>query len=97
MIAVGHVLGSVPCRLVGVRRLKEWYWYQTHLPRSALQEQLLDQYRGRWEIESDNKLDKSNLRRDEVFARSGLGGGLVHAAMVRATVVCLIAHHHRLR
>jgi len=99
-VVLGRGPGAVRCRLVGVRGpdSKGWCWYLTNLPRTVTPAQILDLYRVRWEIESDNKLDKSCLRLDEIKARSGAAvRALVHAAMVSATLVCLVAHHHRLR
>ncbi len=85
-------------RLVGVSGPKGWCWYLTSLPTAVKPTQVLDLYRVRWEIEADNKLDKSCLRLDEVKAHTGAAvRGLIHAAMVSAMLVCLIAHRHRLR
>lgn len=97
-VTVGPGKGAVHCRLVGVPGPKGWCWYLTNLDRTATPEQLLDLYRVRWEIESDNKLDKSCLSLDRINARSGATvRALVHAAMISATLVCLLAHLHRLR
>lgn len=96
-VTVGSGRNSLACRLVGVLGPKGWCWYLTNLDRSATPQQILDLYRVRWEIEANNKLDKSCLRLDEISARTGHGvRALVHAALVSATLVCLIAHKHRL-
>jgi len=59
---------------------------------------VLDLYRVRWEIEQDNKLDKSCQQLDEVGARTGPAvRGLVHASIVASILICLVAHKHRLR
>ena len=97
-VIVGRGVDAVRCRLVGVTGPKGWCWYLTNLVRTAKPAHILDLYRVRWEIESDNKLDKSCFRLDEIAARSGPAiRAMVHAAMVSATLLCLVAHHHRLR
>jgi len=51
----------------------------------------------RWEIESDNKLNKSMLHLDEVGARTGAAvRAMVHASIVSSIIACLLTHHHRL-
>jgi len=51
----------------------------------------------RWEIERDNKLDRSCLRLDEIGARTGpTVRALLHASLVASVMVCLLAHQHRL-
>lgn len=88
---------ALTSRLVGVNGPKGWCWYLTSLPRTVKPTQVLDLYRVRWEIEADNKLDKSCLRLDEVRAYSGPAvRAMIHAAMVSAMLVCLVAHRHRL-
>ncbi len=96
-VQVGSGKQALNCRLVGVRGPKGWCWYLTNLDRTASPQQVYDLYRIRWEIEANNKLDKSCLRLDEITARTGHSvRALVHAALVSATLVCLIAHKHRL-
>lgn len=96
-VTVGTGKRSVNCRLVGLRGARGWCWYLTNLARTATPQQVFDLYRVRWEIEANNKLDKSCLRLDEITARTPHSvRALVHAAMVSATLVCLIAHKHRL-
>ena len=52
----------------------------------------------RWEIESDNKLDKSCLQLDQIGARTGCAvRALVDASRVGSIIVGLLAHHHRRR
>ena len=98
-VTFGRGKGAVSCRLVGVRGPKgRWYWYLTNLPRDVKPAQVLDLYRVRWEIEQDNKLDKSCQQLDEVGARTGPAvRGLVHASIVASVLICLVAHKHRLR
>ena len=98
-VTLGTGPEAVQCRLVGVRGPESrWYWYLTNLPRDVSPAQVLDLYRVRWEIEQDNRLDKSCHNLDEIGARTGPAvRALVHASIVASILVCLVAHHHRLR
>jgi hypothetical protein len=91
---------TVSCRLVGipVPDMDGGYcFYLTNLPRAVGPRQIADLYRVRWEIESDNKLDKSGSRLDEIGAQSGPAvRALVHASIVSSMLACLLAHHHRI-
>lgn len=89
----------VECRLVGVPTPENFYrFYLTNLPQNVAPRTVADLYRVRWEIELDNKLDKSCLRLDEIGAQTGPAArALVHASIVGSMIVCLLAHHHRLR
>lgn len=86
------------CRLVGVPTPEGTYrFYLTSLPKSVGPRQVADLYRVRWEIESDNKLNKSMLHLDEIGARTGAAvRAMVDASMVSSIMACLLAHHHRL-
>lgn len=87
-----------PARLVGVPTPKGYCFFLTNLEVSVAPRSVADLYRIRWEIELDNKLDKSCCRLDEMVARTGPATrALVHASMVASMIVCLLAHHHRLR
>lgn len=89
--------GSVACRLVGVEGPKGYCWYLTNLPRDVLPDEVRKLYAVRWEIELDNKLDKSCQRLDEIGARNPhTVRALVHAAITGSIIVCLLTHHHRL-
>lgn len=86
------------CRMVGVPTPEGKYrFYLTSLPPSVGPRQVADLYRVRWEIESDNKLNKSMLHLDEIGARTGAAvRAMVHASMVSSVIACILAHHHRL-
>jgi hypothetical protein len=86
------------CRMVGVPTPEGAYrFYLTSLPPSVGPRQVADLYRVRWEIESDNKLNKSMLHLDEIGARTGAAvRAMVHASMVSSIIACILAHHHRL-
>jgi hypothetical protein len=97
-VSFGHGVGEVHCRLVGVPAPDKGYrFYLTNLPPTVGPHQVSDLYRVRWEIESDNKLDKSCSQLDEILAQKGESvRALVHASIVSSTIACLIAHRHRL-
>lgn len=88
---------DIHCRLVAVDTPKGYCFYLTNLPRDVGPKQVADLYRVRWEIESDNKLDKSCHKLNEIGARKGPAvRALVHASMIASMIICLLAHHHRL-
>jgi hypothetical protein len=86
------------CRMVGVPTPDGTYrFYLTNLPPAVGPLQIADLYRVRWEIESDNKLDKSCSRLDQIAARTGPSvRAMVHASMVSSIIACVLAHHVRL-
>ena len=70
----------------------------TSLPREVACQQVSDLYRVRWEIEADNKLDKSCSQMDFVDCKNVHAlHALIHASLVSSMMACLIAHHHRLK
>lgn len=97
-VAFGKAGKAASCRLVGVPTPKGAYrFYLTSLPPSVGPRQVSDLYRVRWEIESDNKLNKSMLHLDEIGARTGAAvRAMVDASMVSSIIACLLVHHHRL-
>jgi hypothetical protein len=96
-VRVGRGSRQVRCRLVGVPTEKGYCFFLSSLPPRIAARSVADLYRVRWEIESDNKLDKSCLRLDEIGARTGPAvRALLHASMVASVMVCLLAHQHRL-
>jgi hypothetical protein len=100
VIDVDVALGPtrIPARLVGVKTDKGYCFFLTNLEPSVAPRSVADIYRVRWEIELDNKLDKSCSRLDEVAARTAPAvRALVHASMVASMIACLLAHHHRRR
>lgn len=90
---------QVECRLVGIPTPENFYrFYLTNLRQNVAPRTVADLYRVRWEIELDNKLDKSCLHLDEIGAETGPAvRALVHASIVGSMIVCLLAHHHRVR
>ena len=87
---------AIPMRLCGVFvEKKGYFFYLTNLPRSLGPRQVADLYRVRWEIELNNKLDKSSHRLDEIDARSPSAvNALVHATIVSSILVSLIVHRY---
>lgn len=97
-VTVGAGTAAVRCRMVAVEHNGTYRFYLTNLPRAVRPAQIVDLYRVRWEIESDNKLDKSCLHLDRITARTGASvRALVHASMVGSILVNVLAHHHRRR
>lgn len=97
-VTFGVGKAGVACRMVGVPTPEgDYRFYLTNLPRTVGPCQIADLYRVRWEIESDNKLDKSCNHLDEIAARTGPSvRAMVHASMVSSIIACMLAHVHRL-
>jgi hypothetical protein len=97
-VTFGRGASSVMCRMVGVPTPDGAYrFYLTNLPPAVGPLQIADLYRVRWEIESDNKLDKSCSHLDNIAARTGPSvRAMVHASIVSSIIACLLAHHVRL-
>ncbi|HRC58919.1 MAG TPA: IS4 family transposase [Kofleriaceae bacterium] len=97
-VELGAGNGAVCCRLVGVPMPAGSYrFFLTNLPPTVGPHQISDLYRVRWEIESDNKLDKSCFHLDSITAQTPHAvRALVHASMVGSMIANLIAHRHRM-
>lgn len=89
---------AISMRLVGVLIPKRgYYFYLTNLPRSIGARQVADLYRVRWEIELNNKLDKSSHRLNEIDARKPAAvHALIHATMISSMLVGIIVHRYNL-
>lgn len=98
-VTFGKGAALTMCRMVGVPTPDGTYrFYLTNLPAAVGPLQIADLYRVRWEIESDNKLDKSCSHLDQTAARTGPSvRAMVHASMVSSIIACVLAHHVRLR
>ena len=89
---------GIAARLVGVPTPKGYCFFLTNLEPAIAPRTVADLYRVRWEIELDNKVDKSCCRLDEVTARTGTAvRAMVHASIVASMLASLLAHRHRLR
>ncbi len=96
-VRLGSGEHQISSRMVGVPTPKGYLFYLTNTSRHDLGPQAVANiYRVRWEIESDNKLDKSGFRLDEVNAQTGPAvRALVDASIVSSILICLIVHRHR--
>lgn len=87
---------NLSLRLVGVHvPLKGYRFYLTNVARDRGPHQIADIYRVRWEIESNNKLDKSSHRLDEIDARRPAAvRALLHASLIASILVGTLVHTH---
>jgi hypothetical protein len=87
---------NLPMRLVGVRVPNKGYrFYLTNVGRHLGARQIAALYRVRWEIENNNKLDKSSHRLDEIDAERGPAvRAMVHASLISSVIVNAIVHAH---
>jgi hypothetical protein len=96
-VRLGRGESRVAARLVGVRHEGAYRYYLTNLGAEVTPEQISTLYRVRWEIELENKLNKSNFNIDAVRAeKPHTVRALVHASVAASTIVSVIAHRHRL-
>jgi len=97
-VELGRGDKTVRCRLVGVPLADGAYrFYLTSLPPATGPLQVADLYRVRWEIESDNKLDKSCSHLDAIAARTESSvRALIHASLVSSMIACSLVHLARL-
>lgn len=97
-VELGRGGRTVRCRLVGVPVADGAYrFYLTSLPPATGPLQVADLYRVRWEIESDNKLDKSCSHLDGIGARTESSvRALIHASLVSSMIACSLVHLARL-
>jgi len=96
-VELGTGKNRIASRLVGVLTERGYCFYLTNLAPKVAPRTVCDLYRVRWEIELDNKLDKSCHRLDQVGARTGPAArALVYASIVASILVCLLTHRHRL-
>lgn len=97
-VTVGRRGQSVKCRLVGVHTPKGYCFFLTNLPRRKHgPNQVGDLYRIRWEIETDNKVDKSGARLDEINAQKGVSIRiLLLASLLNTTIARTIVQSEKL-
>src|SRR3990167_4630865 len=98
-VTIGRGPKQVHCRLCGVPVPDGSYrFYLTNIPPRVGPHQVSDLYRVRWEIESDNKLDKSCSHLSEISAQTGPAvRALIHASLISSMLACLLVHRHRLK
>lgn len=96
-VTLGGGNSRITARLVGVPTEKGYCFYLTNLAPRVAPRTVADLYRVRWEIELDNKLDKSCHRLDQIGARTAPAvRALVYASITASILVCLITHRDRL-
>jgi hypothetical protein len=94
-VSLGSGENAIPVRLVGVpTEDKGLLLFLTNLPRyTHSPEDVSTLYRLRWNIELDNKLNKSAFRLDHVAAQSPVSVRiLVHAALIASIIANAFAH-----
>ena len=98
-VTIGRGAKQVHCRLCGVPTPDGSYrFYLTNLPPRVGPHQVSDLYRVRWEIESDNKLDKSCNHLEQIGAQTGPAvRALLYASLISSMLACLVVHRHRLK
>lgn len=97
-VTVGRGTNSFKSRLVGVPTPKGYCFFLTNLPRRTHGPlQVGDIYRVRWEIEIDNKLDKTGARIDEITARKPVSVRiLVLASLINTVLARTIVQREKL-
>ena len=95
---IGKKSRAVDARIVGIPCPdKSYRFFITSLPAALGPRQVSELYRSRWEIETDNRLNKSCFNLDEIGSRTVPALlAMVHAAMTGTVICCLLAHRHRL-
>lgn len=97
-VTLGRGVQKVRCRLIGIHTPKGYCFFITNLPRGTHgPKQVGDLYRVRWEIEVDNKIDKSGARLDEIEARKGVSVRiLLLASLLNTTISRTIVQSEKL-
>ena len=97
-VTLGRGPLTVRSRLVGIHTPKGYCFFVTNLPRATHgPKHVGDLYRVRWEIETDNKVDKAGARLDEVMARKGVSVRiLLLASLLNTTIARTIVQSEKL-
>lgn len=97
-VTVGRGAHSVRCRLIGIPTPKGYCFFLTNLARKTHgPKQVGDIYRVRWEIETDNKVDKAGARMDEIKARKDVSVRiLLLASLLNTTIARTIVQSEKL-
>lgn len=97
-VTLGTGQEAVPCRLVGVLTPKGYCFFLTNLSRHTHgAHQVGDLYRVRWEIEIDNKVDKTGARIDEITARSPVSVRILClASLLNTTLARVLVQEEKL-
>jgi putative transposase len=96
-VEVGTERHPVRCRLVGVPTPKGYCLFLTNLPRKTHGPlQVGDLYRVRWEIEIDNKLDKTGAHIDRITAQKPVSVSiLILASLINSTLARIIVQREK--
>lgn len=97
-VTLGRGAQKVRCRLVGIPTPKGYCFFVTNVPRATHgPKQVGDLYRIRWEIEIDNKVDKTGARLDEMEARKPISVRiLLLASLLNTTIARTIVQSEKL-
>ena len=97
-VTLGRGSQKVPSRLVGLNTPKGYCFFITNMPRATHgPKQVGEIYRVRWEIEVDNKVDKSGARFDEILARKDVSVRiLLLASLLNTTIARTIVQSEKL-
>ena len=97
-VTLGRGKQQVRSRLVGLHTPKGYCFFLTNIPRATHgPKQVGDIYRVRWEIEVDNKVDKSGARFDEILARKDVSVRiLLLASLLNTTIARTIIQGEKL-
>ena len=96
-VEIGRGKKMLKCRLVGVPTPKGYCFFLTNLPPRIGPLQVGDIYRVRWEIEINNKHDKSVNRLDESDAERPCSlKTLLHASLIASVIATALTHKHNL-
>jgi hypothetical protein len=97
-VTLGRGGQSVRSRLIGIPTPNGYCFFVTNLSRGTHgPKQVGDLYRVRWEIEIDNKVDKSGARLDEIEARKGVSVRiLLLASLLNTTIARTIVQSEKL-
>jgi hypothetical protein len=97
-VTVGCGKQTVRCRLIGIPTPKGYCFFLTNLARKTHgPKQVGDIYRVRWEIETDNKVDKAGARMDEIKARKDVSVRiLLLASLLNTTIARTIVQSEKL-
>jgi putative transposase len=97
-VTVGRGAVRIRCRLAGIPTPKGYCFFLTNLSRKTHgPHQVGEVYRVRWEIETDNKVEKAGARLDEITARKPVSAQiLVLATLLNATIARTIVQSEKL-
>jgi hypothetical protein len=97
-VTLGRGKQQVRSRLVGLHTPKGYCFFLTNISRATHgPKQVGEIYRVRWEIEVDNKVDKSGARFDEILARKDVSVRiLLLASLLNTTIARTIVQSEKL-